>query len=77
MLRDAGKKKKVRSTLWIVLTSNFKISEKKRKTNICLEKFPRVVYQKKILERTTLSFPLLHSAGFNILTLILFEISKK
>ena len=27
----------------------------KRKTNICLEKFPRVVYQKKILEHTTLS----------------------
>jgi len=33
MLRDVGKKKKVKSTLWIVLTSNFKISEKKRKTN--------------------------------------------
>lgn len=48
------KEKKVKSTLWIVLTSNFKISEKKRKTNICLEKFPRVVYQ-KILEHTTLS----------------------
>jgi len=47
MLRDAGKKKKVKSTLWIVLTSNFKISEKKRKTIICLEKLPRVVYQKK------------------------------
>jgi len=77
MLRDAGKKKKVKSTLWIVLTSNFKISEKKRKTNICLEKFPRVVYQKKILEHTTLSFPLLHSAGLVLLTLFFFLTSKK
>jgi len=32
--------------------------------------------KKKILEHTTLSFPLLHSAGLNIL-ILLFEISKK
>jgi hypothetical protein len=75
MLRDAGNKKKVKSTLWIVLTSNFKISEKKNKhlsRNISKGCLP-----KKILEHTTLSFPLLHSAGLMILTLILFEISKK
>ena len=37
--------------------------EKKNK-----QKFPRVVYQKKILEHTTISFPLLHSAGLILLT---------
>jgi len=74
------KEKKVKSTLWIVLTSNFKISEKKRKTkNICLEKISKGCLPKKILEHTILSFPLLHSAGlilFNF-NLFFFEVSKK
>lgn len=50
----------------------FQNIRKEKKKNICLEKFPRVVYQKKILEHTTLSFPLLHSAGLVLLTLFFF-----
>jgi len=45
----------------------FQNIRKEKKNNNCLEKFPRVVYQKKILEHTTLSFPLLHSAGLVLL----------
>ena len=55
------------------------IRKEKKKQTFVSKKFPRVVYQKKILEHTTLSFPLLHSAGlilFNF-NLFFFEISKK
>ena len=57
------KKKKVKSTLWIVLTSNFKISEKKRKNKHLSRKNFQGLFTKKILEHTTLSFPLIAQCG--------------
>ena len=48
----AWKRKKVKSTLWIVLTSNFKISEKKNKH--LSRKISKGCLPKKILEHTTI-----------------------
>ena len=72
MLRDVGKKKKCQIDALDRFDQQFQNIRKEKKNK---QKFPRVVYQKKILEHTTISFPLLHSAGLIILTFFL--ISKK